>query len=173
MYTHAHARSYMTCVPVMRPCAYTCVIHSYVTLGYIYLMPRLHLFFLHLLLHSPAALGFFNFDHAPSSFSGPPPPCIPASSLRASPARFLARFLEPLLSSSLSHYLGSDSICRTMLFTMWLHAGGPCSLGEMPELRQRVSLQSTTLLGTQNASRAVAPRARASTFADHRMRLVD
>jgi len=66
------------------------------------------------------------------------------------------------LALLLSRYLGSDSICRTMLFTMWLHAGGLCSLGAMLELRRRVSLQSTTLLGTQNASR------RASIFADHR-----
>lgn len=172
MYTHAHTRSYMTCVSVMRSCAYTCVIHPYVTLGYIYFVLRLHLLFVS--SSSPCRPGFLQLR-----------PCalfLLGGTLLATPPRPSARLRYAFslvssslfsLSFSLAHYLGSDSICRTMLFAMWLHAGGPCSLDEMPELRRRVSLQSTTLLGTQSADRAVTPRARASTFADHRVRLVD
>lgn len=143
----------MTCVPVTHLCAYMCVRHPYATLGYIYLVPRLHLLFISS-SPSPCHPGFLQLRPCALFLLGAT--LLAPRSLRVPSPRFLARFLSSSLSASpsLSYYLGSDSICRTMLFTMWLHAGGPCSLGEMPELRRRVSLQSTMLLGTQSADRA-------------------
>lgn len=153
----------------------TCVTRSICRsciLRYIRYVHHLHLL-LFISLFIPLLPGFFNFDHAPSSLSELSP-CFPAVSARF-PARFLVTLscLSLLLSSSLSLsfscYLGSDSICRTMLLTMWLHAGDPCSLGAMPELRRRVSLQSTMLLGTQKRRR-LPPRIRtySGRFTHHR-----
>lgn len=120
-------------------------------------------------LHLPSSCFFFTSSFSSSSSS----PYLPPRFLQLRCALFLLgatlshlaslrrrAFSLGSLALLLSRYLGSDSICRTMLFTMWLHAGGPCSF-VMLELRRRVSLQSTTLLGTQNASRR-APKCRLS-----------
>jgi len=88
----------MTCVAVMRLCAYTCVIHPYA---------RLHLphasspSSLHLLLIPLPSWVSSTSTMRPLPSRGHPP-CNPASFLRASSAHFLACFFEPPLSLSLT-----------------------------------------------------------------------
>lgn len=107
MYTHAHTRSYMTCVSVMRSCAYTCVIHPYVTLGYIYFVLRLHLLFVS--SSSPCRPGFLQLR-----------PCalfLLGGTLLATPPRpsALLRYAFSLVSSSLFSLSLSLSLSLTIL----------------------------------------------------------
>lgn len=162
IYTLTLGNTWRVCVRVRGCVTYSCGARYIV--GYIHAQPLLHLLFTsssspYRQISSTSTMRPLPLGATPSHSRSPL--CSFGASFLAHTLTTFSLFLSlsplPPLSLFLSHYLGSDSICRTMLFTMWLHAGSPYSLGAMPELRRRVSLQSTTLLGIRNVVAAAYP----------------
>lgn len=134
-----YARSHVTWCPHMYTCACVRDIrYTRLHTSLIFLSSSFHLFFLS--FHSPTIRDFFDLDHSPSSFIGlflssfaPAFPRV-SSSLPPPPSLSLA------ISDLIRFVVQCCSRCDYMPEV-------PCSPSAMPELRRRVSLQSTTLLG--------------------------